>query len=324
LNAPVKVLVTGASGFVGQAIIARLSDDGREVFAASRSPPSTLPRRVAYVPLNALGDSPQPLVRPCASDVVVHAAARVHLMHDRAANPLVQFRAVNTEGSLALARQTRAWGARRFVYISSIKVFGESSTLGRPLDATSPPAPVEPYGVSKLEAELALASFCAECGMELVVIRPPLVYGPGVGANFRRLMQAIASGWPLPFGRLNDNRRSLVGLENLVDLIAACIDHPNAAGRTLLVSDGEDLSTASLVHRLANALNKHARLLPVPVAVLQFAGAMLGRRSAVQRLCGTLQVDIRATCRELCWSPPKTVDEGFARTALQFLQETHA
>lgn len=319
-----KVLVTGASGFVGRAIVARLAAEGRDVIAATRSPLSTLPWDVAQIRINALGGGAKPLEEGCAADVVVHAAARVHMMRDRVADSLALYRAVNVEGSLALARQSRAAGARRFVYLSSIKVLGESSVRGQPLDNCSPAVPADAYGVSKLEAERALATFCSDTGMELVVIRPPLVYGPGVKANFERLMRAIARRWPLPFGRIDDNRRSLVGLDNLVDLIAACIGHPAAAGRTFLVSDGEDLSTAALVRRLAQALGVPSRLVPVPVSVLRLAGAAIGRRAAVQRLCGSLQVDIGAARSELGWTPPSTVDEGFAKTARHFLRHAAA
>lgn len=319
-----KVLVTGASGFVGQAIVAKLAAEGRDVIAATRSQISTFPWGVAQIRISDLGGGANPLGETCSADVVVHAAARVHMMHDRVADSLALYRAVNVEGSLSLARQSRAAGARRFVYLSSIKVLGESSVRGQPLDDNSPALPADLYGVSKLEAERALATFCLDTGMELVVIRPPLVYGPGVKANFERLMRAIARRWPLPFGRIDDNRRSLVGLDNLVDLIAACVGHRAAAGRTFLVSDGEDLSTADLVRRLAQALGVPSRLVPVPVPLLRLAGAALGRRAAVQRLCGSLQVDIDAARSELGWTPPSTVDEGFAKTARHFLRHASA
>jgi nucleoside-diphosphate-sugar epimerase len=274
--------------------------------------------------MGTLGSDAAPLTEPCEADVVVHAAARVHVMRNSSADAIASFRAVNVEGALAIARQSRLAGARRFVFLSSTKVFGESSLPGQPLDSDSATAPADAYGVSKLEAERALAEFCSNSGMELVIVRPPLVYGPGVKANFEQLMRAVARRRPLPFGRLGDNRRSLVGLDNLVDLIALCTDHPEAAGRTFLVSDGEDLSTAALVRRLARALGVSARLLPVPVWGLQLIGAMSGRLDAVQRLCGTFQVDIGTTCRKLRWSPPCTVDQGLERAASDFLRSPHA
>jgi UDP-glucose 4-epimerase len=315
-----KVLITGASGFIGRAVVSRLAADGHEVFAGARSPLSGLPAAAIQVRMNTLGSDADPLVDPPTIDVVVHAAARVHVMREASGDPLALFRRVNVDGSLALARQARAAGARRLVYLSSVKVLGESSPPGHPLSEDSEPSPADAYGISKLEAETALGAFCSDTGMELVIIRPPLVYGPGVRANFERLMQAIARRRPLPFGRLNDNRRSFVALENLVDLIATCIDHPAAAGRMFLVSDGEDLSTAALVRRLARALGVRPRLLPVPVGALRFAGVAVGRQDAVQRLCGSLQVDIGAARRALGWKPPRTVDEGLARAAAQFLR----
>jgi len=319
-----KVLVTGASGFVGRALVARLARDGREVIAASRSPLTSLAPGVMHSRMDTLGSDADPLSTPCSADVVVHAAARVHMMHDDAADSLALFRAVNVGGTLAIARQARSAGARRFVYLSSVKVLGERSLTGRPLTSESPPAPADPYGVSKLEAERALAAFCSSSGMELVIIRPPLVYGAGAKANFERLMQAVARGRPLPFGRLDKNRRSLVGLNNLVDLLAVCVDHPAAAGRTFLVSDDEDLSTAELVRRLAKALGRPARLLPVPVWALELAGRLIGRHDAVQRLCGSLQVDVGVTCRDLGWSPPISVDEGLAQAAVHYLRSASA
>lgn len=319
-----KILVTGASGFIGRAVVSRLAADRRDVLAGARTPLSGLPASVIQVRMNTLGSDADPLVDPPAIDVVVHAAARVHVMRETTTDPLTLFRRVNVEGSLALARQARAAGARRLVYLSSVKVLGESSSPGQPLREDSERSPADAYGISKLEAESALDAFCTDSGMELVIIRPPLVYGPGVGANFERLMRAVARRRPLPFGRLDDNRRSFVALENLVDLIDTCIDHPAAAGRTFLVGDGEDLSTAALVRRLARALGVRPRLLPVPVWLLQFAGVAVGRQDAVRRLCGSLQVDIGAARRALGWVPPRTVDEGLARAAAQFLQEERA
>lgn len=314
-----RVLVTGASGFVGRGLVKRFAADGHEVFAAGRAAPSWLPPRCTFVPLTALEQSSRPLTGPCAVDVVVHSAARVHVMQETAGNSLALFRAVNVEGSLALARQTHAAGARRFIYLSSVKVLGESSQPGWPLTVSTTPAPADAYSQSKLEAEHALTAFCAGSGMELVVVRPPLVYGPGVKANFERLMRAVAQRRPLPFGRLTENRRSLVALGNLVDLVSVCAFHSAAAGRTFLVSDGEDLSTAELVRRLARALGVRPRLLPVPLWALRIAGTLFGRRDAVERLCGSLQVDIRDTRAILSWAPTVTVDEGLVRAAAPLL-----
>jgi nucleoside-diphosphate-sugar epimerase len=270
--------------------------------------------------MNELAGEGDVFAGDCSADVVVHTAARVHVMRDTAANPMAAFRAINVRGSLAVAHQARAAGARRFVFLSSIKVLGESSLPGQPLTASSPPMPVDAYARSKLEAEEALGNFCRESGMELAVLRPPLVYGPDVKANFDRLMRAILRRVPLPFGKLVENRRSLVGIDNLIDVVIACVRHPAVAGRALLVSDGEDLSTAELVRRLARALGVAPRLLPVPRWVLQLGGSVMGRSAAVQRLCGSLQVDISETRRILDWTAPVSVDEGLRRAAAPLLR----
>lgn len=253
------------------------------------------------------------------ADVVIHAAARVHVMNDAASDPLAEFRRVNVEGTLALARQAADAGVRRFVFISSIKVNGESTDPERPYRADDIPAPVDPYGISKEEAEQKLRVLALECGMEVVIIRPPLVYGPGVKANFQSMMNWLSRGIPLPLGAIR-NRRSLVALDNLVDLIVICIDHPGAANQIFLVSDGEDLSTTELLQRMGRALGKPARLLPLPMSLLDFAARLLGKASIAQRLCGSLQVDISKTRELLGWEPPVSVDEALAKTAHHFLE----
>ncbi len=252
-------------------------------------------------------------------NIVVHTAARVHVMHDTAVDPLAEFRALNVAGTLAVARQAARAGVRRFVFLSSVKVNGEATVAGRRFAADDAPAPVDPYGVSKLEAEQGLFTLAAETGMEVVIIRPPLVYGPGVKANFLSMMRWLARGVPLPLGAVRHNRRSLVALDNLVDLIVTCLDHPAAVNQVFLAGDGEDLSTTDILRRLAAAMGVPARLLPVPVGVLEAVAALLGKRHVVQRLCGSLQVDISKTRRLLDWTPPVTVDEGLRRTAQDFL-----
>lgn len=234
-------------------------------------------------------------------------------MRDASSTPLDAFRAVNVKGSLNLARQAASAGVGRFVFISSVKVSGEETRRARPFVAGNDPAPADAYGISKAEAEAGLKAISAETGMEFVIIRPPLVYGPGVKGNFAAMIRAVARGLPLPFGAVTDNRRSLVGLDNLVDLIVTCIDHPAAANQTFLVSDGEDLSTADLLRRLGAAMDKRARLLDIPPALLSAAAAMIGKRAIAQRLLGNLQVDINHTCRTLGWKPPVSVDEGLRR-----------
>ena len=253
--------------------------------------------------------------------VVVHLAARVHIMRDEAADPLAEFRRVNVEGTLNLARQAAEAGVRRFVYLSSIKVNGEQTLLGKPFTEQDLPTPLDPYGMSKYEAEEGLRKLAQKTGMEVVVIRPVLVYGPGVKANFLNMMRWLHKGVPLPLGAIH-NRRSLVALDNLVDLIVTCIDHPAAANQIFLVSDGEDLSTTELLRRMGLALGRPARLIPVPVSLLTAWAALLGRRDMAQRLCGSLQVDISKTQTLLGWKPPISVDEGLRRTAQGFLHET--
>lgn len=245
-------------------------------------------------------------------EVIVHLAARVHVMHDTEADPLTAFRAVNVEGTLNLARQAAAAGVKRFVFISSVKVNGESTLSGRAFTEIDVPNPQDAYGQSKHEAEQGLRQLAADTGMEVVIIRPPLVYGPGVKANFAALMRAVQRGWPLPLGAVH-NRRSLVALDNLVDFIVTCVTHPQAANQTFLVSDGQDLSTTELVRGMAQAAGVPAHLLLVPVWALQAGATLLGKGDAVQRLCGNLQVDIAKARLLLGWVPPVSVEEGLRR-----------
>lgn len=307
------ILVTGATGFVGSALIARLASDGIEARACFRRAGALVPDGVGAVQVNDLtADSDWRVVLSDVT-VVVHTAARVHVMHDTAVDPLAEFRRINVDGTLNLARQAAAAGVLRFVFISSIKVNGEATKLGVPFFADDTPAPLDPYGVSKMEAEQGLRELAAKTGIELVIIRPPLVYGPGVKANFAALLKVVQRGWPLPLGAVR-NQRSLVGLDNLVDFIVTCISHPKAANQTFMVSDGRDLSTAELVRGMACAAGVPARLLPVPVWALQAVAAWLGKGDAVQRLCGNLQIDISKAKNMLGWTPPFSVDEGLRRT----------
>lgn len=314
-----RLIVTGAHGFVGQSLCAELFRRGYVVRAASRS-----------VMLEADGFE-QTFVEPIDGetewsaalsdvDVAIHLAARVHVMKDVAADPLAAFQTVNVAGTLNLARQAAAAGVKRFVFISSIKVNGEATQPGQPFTADDAPAPQDPYGVSKMEAEQGLRQIAAETGMEVVIIRPPLVYGPGVKANFAALMRAVQRGWPLPLGAVH-NQRSLVALDNLVDFIVTCISHPQAVNQTFLVSDGHDLSTTELVRGMARAAGVSARLLPVPVWALQAGATLLGKGDAVQRLCGNLQVDISKARELLGWVPPVSVEEGLKRVAEGYWRE---
>ena len=306
------ILVTGATGFVGSALVSRLARDGIDTRACVRRENITLPASIHSVRVGDLtGNADWSHVLTGAS-VVVHATARVHVMNDTATDPLVEFRLVNVQGTLNLARQAAAIGVRRFVFISSIKVNGEATARGSAFFADDVPAPLDPYGVSKMEAEQGLQEIAAKTGMEVVIIRPPLVYGPGVKANFAALLRAVQRGWPLPLGAVH-NQRSLVALDNLVDFIVTCITHPQAANQTFLISDGQDLSTTELVRGMAQAAGVSARLLPVPVWALQAGATLLGKGDAVQRLCGNLQVDISKARTLLGWVPPVSVNEGLRR-----------
>ena len=315
-----KVLVTGATGFVGSNLITYLGGRGFQPCAAVRRSSSPLSPAVPYFLIGDLlpdTDWEQALV---GQDVVVHCAARVHIMNDMAVDPLLEFRLVNVDGTLKLARQAAEAGIRRFIFISSIKVNGEGTPLGNPYTANDVPVPSDPYGISKFEAEQGLMAIAAETGMEVTIIRPVLVYGPGVKANFHSMMTWLARGVPLPFGAIN-NKRSMVALENLLHLIMTCIEHPFAANQVFLVSDGEDLSTTELLQRMARALGKKARLLPIPSFLLTTLARLVGKSGVAQRLCGSLQVDIDKTKSLLNWSPPVSVDHAMSRTARHFLEQ---
>jgi UDP-glucose 4-epimerase len=306
------LLVTGSNGFVGRALCTELDQRKYEVRRVVRDRPNS---GVQHSELIKLGDIGPDTDWSGALDnikFVVHLAARVHIMHDTAPDPLTAFRAVNVEGTLNLARQAAAVGVIRFVFVSSIKVNGEATQLGRPFTADDIPAPLDAYGVSKMEAEQGLRELAAETGMEVVIIRPPLVYGPGVKGNFAALTRAVKCGWPMPLGAVH-NQRSLVGLDNLVDFIVICITHPQAVNQTFLVSDGQDLSTTELVRGMTQAAGVPARLLPLPAWALQAGASMLGKGDAVQRLCGNLQVDISKARNLLGWEPPVSMGEGLRR-----------
>ncbi|MGY2164455.1 UDP-glucose 4-epimerase family protein [Pseudomonas tolaasii] len=314
-----QTLLTGASGFVGSGLIAPLLERQHQVTAAMRVLKADLDPRVKQGLVGDLSPEQDWQAVLKGQQLVIHLAARVHVMSDASTDPLAEYRRVNVEGTLNLARQAAAAGVKRFIFISSIKVNGESTTAGAPYTADGPTAPTDPYGVSKKEAEQGLRALSSETGMEVVIIRPVLVYGPGVQANFLNMMRWLHKGLPLPFGAVN-NRRSLVALDNLVDLIVTCTEHPGAANQTFLVSDGEDLSTTMLLRRMATALNKPARLLPVPSWVLETGASALGRGALAQRLCGSLQVDIGKTRDVLGWAPTSSVDEALRKTGKHFLE----
>lgn len=317
----VKILVTGATGFVGSALVDRLRNDGVfSVRTALRDAVATGQDRFD-IPV-VVGDlKPDTDWKPALDGIqtVIHLAARVHVMRETAIDSLSEFRRVNVEGTVNLARQAISTGVRRFIFVSSIKVNGESTLRSNPFHPDDAPLPVDPYGISKYEAEMELRRLALESGMEVVIIRPPLVYGPGVKANFQTMIRWVWRGIPLPLGAVTSNKRSLVSLDNIVDFIATCVDHPAAANQTFLVSDGESLSTAALLKRMGEALGRPARLIPVPVSLLKLGATMLGKTGIAQRLCGSLEVDIGKTRELLGWMPPISVDEGLRRTAAHWI-----
>lgn len=313
------MFITGATGFVGQALLREALLRGLHVRAGVRQPTPGVGQQVEFLPVGDIGPDTNWQVALQDMHTVVHTAARVHVMNDKVADPLAEFRRVNVAGTLNLARQAAAAGVKRFVFVSSIKVNGEATMPGRPFRPDDRHIPVDPYGLSKYEAEIGLQAISAETGLEVVTIRPPLVYGPGVKANFAAMVRWLNRGWPLPLGKVEHNCRSLVAMDNLVDLLLVCTTHPAAAQQTFLVSDGEDLSTTGLLRRIAQALGKPARLLPVPVALLNLGASALGKADVAQRLLGSLQVDISKNAQLLGWRPPVSVDEGLKKVTATFI-----
>ena len=316
-----KVLVTGASGFVGNATCSRLVKQGmNNVVGAVRSLPVWLLPEVNYritVGIDASTDWRDMLT---GVDTVIHCAARMHVLRERAGDPLAAFRAVNVAGTEQLARQAAAAGVRQFIFLSSVKVNGGNFLV--PYRETDILSAEGAYGISKYESELVLCEIAQRTGLEVVMIRSPLIYGPGVKANFQLLMQALMRSIPLPLGAIH-NFRSLVALDNIVDFIVTCIGHPAAADETFLVSDGDDISTTELIRHLAYAMGCPARLFSVPDTVLMAGATLLGKREVARRLCGTLQVNIAKAREVLGWVPPVSVNEGLSQTAEYYLQRHH-
>lgn len=304
-----KILVTGAAGFVGHALSGHLTAHGHVVLPAVRST-SGLTDEMVVGNITGTSDWKTALA---GCNAVVHLAARVHVMDDAAQDPLALYRATNTEATLNLARQAAQSGAKRFVFISTIKVNGEGRDA--PYCETDVPVPEDAYAISKWEAEQGLQRIAQETGLEVTILRPPLVYGPGVKANFRRLLRTIARGWPLPLGAIR-NRRSLLYLGNFVDAIRVCVEHPAAAGQTFLIDDGQPVSTPELIRAVAHAMGHPAHLLAVPVSVLEFAGVLLGKRATVARLTGSLYVDSSAIRSLLGWTPPYSMEAGLEATVV--------
>jgi nucleoside-diphosphate-sugar epimerase len=316
-----RVVITGASGFVGKALCKRFMADGHDVTGTIHSA-----RSAQAVP----GGTHQIFVKDLSpetdwsdglknADIVVHLAARVHVVDDTASDPLFEFRKVNLQGTKHLAEAAMSSGVKRFIYLSSIKVNGEATPKEAAFSEDDKPRPRDPYGVSKLETEEALRAMIGRSPMEIVIIRPPLVYGPEVTANARRLFASVYKNQPFPLASVN-NKRSLIYLGNLVDAITTCAFHPKAAGQLYLVSDGEDLSTPDLIRRIAAAFGGSPRLFHVPVGLMTFAAALLGKRAMIHRLTGSLRVNHSKITRELGWQPPFTTSHGIGATAEWYLQ----
>jgi nucleoside-diphosphate-sugar epimerase len=322
-----KVLVTGATGFVGRPLVDILIDANCDIIALVRERSLSLPEQVIQVPVGDLiawsdmNTSIKSKIKKLLSDVdvVIHLAARVHVMADNSNDPLAGFREVNTYGTLNLAEQAAAVGVKRFIFISSIKVNGESTELCVPFRPDDTCMPEESYGLSKHEAEVGLRIIANKTGMEVIIIRPPLVYGPNVKANFTSMMKWLNKGVPLPFGAIY-NKRSLVALDNLVSFIMHCIDHPKAANEVFLISDGEDVSTTQLLQKVARVLGKKPSLIPVPVIWMTFTARFVGKGDVATRLFGSLYVDSSKARDLLGWEPVITMDEQLKKTADAYLK----
>lgn len=308
-----KVVVTGSNGFVGKALCESLVSTGENVIPVVRKA-----QQVNDVSIGNIGATTDWKPVLLGAEAVVHLAARVHVMNDKASDPLMAFREVNVEGTNRLAEQAVEFGVKRFVYVSSIKVNGEN-TNGNPFTEDNITIPTDPYGISKYEAEQSLRKISDKTGMDVVIIRPPLVYGPGVGGNFLRLMKLIERGVPLPLGSVC-NSRSMVSLSNLVDLLICCLKHPNAAGETFLVSDGIDWSTPELIKRIAYFKGNSARLFSVPRSLLKLLGLITGQSGAIDRLCDSLEINISKAHERLDWLPPQSPDEGVRQAVECYLK----
>jgi len=314
-----NVLVTGANGFIGSELSRRMLAEGWGVRGAIRSSAKKhrLPQGINAIEIGNIDSHTEWETAVCGIDTIVHLAARVHMMDDITSDPITAFRNINVAGTKRLAQTAESKKVRRFVYVSSIKVNGEGRS--DPYTTEDYPSPVGPYAISKFEAEEELHRIAANTGFEVVILRPPLVYGPGVKANFLKLIRIVDRGIPLPLA-MAKNHRSMIYLKNLVDAILLCIIHPEAAGKTFLLSDGKDVSIAELIQMISSALGRPSRLFPLPPELLRFLAKVTGRSNAVSRLLDSLIVDCSRIRTELDWTPPYSMKEGLEETANWYLQ----
>ncbi len=317
-----KICITGASGFVGRALCLHLdSVSGIQIIEIYRNALPDYADPDHSVVIQSIDKDTDWSNALAGADAVIHMAARVHVMKDTCESPIDEYRKVNVDGTINLARQAIKFGVRRFIYLSSIKVNGEETYPGTPFRENNPiTPPLDPYALSKYEAEQGLLEIATNSKLEVVIIRPPLVYGPGVKANFLSALSWVYRKVPLPLGAVK-NKRSLVSINNLLDFIKVCLKHPSAANEVFFVSDGLDVSTSQMLKKMAVALNIRERLIPVPVSLLKVSTSLFGKQSVVDKLTSSLQVDITKANQLLDWNPPQSMDEALRDTAFHFVQQ---